>query len=114
MHWNSLKLSRASVDQAGALRFCSSCQTRRLLFGSQKKGVFQCVPYSCERKRRCVVYSYVKLGAYLLFRRKGTFSNVCCSRASVEGNALYIRVSGSAPPYSFTGRVRFSMRAILV
>ena len=59
------------------------------------------------------MFSFVQLGAYLIVCREGVFSNVYRSRVSAEGGALFIRVSGKAPTYSFAGRGHFPMCVVL-
>ena len=80
--WSLLKLGHASVDRAGALQCVFVRPANRLPNRLQENSVFQCVSFSCKRRRRCYVYSCVRRSAYLLARRTGAICHVCRSRVS--------------------------------
>ena len=68
------------------------CQARCLPTLLQERDIFQCVSFSCERRRQCVVYSCVRLGASLLVHRTCAFFHSCRSRVSVGPRPVLVEL----------------------
>ena len=64
---NPLKLSHTLVDRAGAVRCVFVRQASRcLLIRSQERGIFQCIPFSRERRAAPYIWRWATVRAQLI------------------------------------------------